>query len=318
MPVRHSLYSEAGDVTIDHSTCTRCGECVGICPSEVLRLEDERVQVHAESMFGCIACGHCMMVCPTESIRVTGRSLSPSDLVPLAPPEERADSKALANLMQARRSVRRFKEEEPAPELLQRIVAIAASGPMGIPPWDVGCVVIRGRERVQTLAGEIVAGYTGLLKIVKPWLLSLMRPFMSRPSYEQMSGFIVPLAKSYVEGRLQGKDHLFYNAPAVLLFHHSPYVEASEAMIACTYAMLATESLGLGTTMIGGAAPIVMRKRELCQRLGIPDANKPAIALIVGYPAVHFRRGVIRRFASVSSLDGVKPASSERDLTCQA
>jgi nitroreductase len=103
-----------------------------------------------------------------------------------------------------------------------------------------------------------------------------------------------------VEGRRQGRDLLFYDAPAVLLFHHSPYVDASEAMIACTYAMLAAESLGLGTTMIGAAAPIIMRKRELCQQLGIPDGNKPAIALILGYPAVHFRRGVIRRFASVS------------------
>ena len=302
MPVRHSLHREAGTVTIDHATCTRCGECARICPTEVLRLEDGRVQVHAESMFGCIACGHCMMICPTESVGVVGRGISPSDLVPLAPPAERADGKALAALMQSRRSVRRFKEEEPAPELLQRIVAMAASGPMGIPPWDVGCVIIRGRDQVQTLAGEIIAGYAGFLKVLKPWLLTLMRPFISRPTYEQMSGFFVPLAKAIGEARLRGKDYLFYNAPAILLFHHSSYVEASEAMIACTSAMLAAESVGLGSTMIGAAAPIIMRKRELCQRLGIPAGNKPAIALIVGYPAVDFRRGVIRRFASVSSF----------------
>ena len=253
-------------------------------------------------MFGCMACGHCMMVCPTDSVRVSGRGISPSDLVSLAPMEERADGKALAALMQARRSVRRFKKDEPAPDLLQRIVALATSAPMGIPPWDVGCVVVRGRERVQALAGDIVTGYAGFLKIFKPWLLALMRAFMKRSAYEQMSGFIVPLAKAYVEGRRQGRDLLFYDAPAVLLFHHSPYVEASEAMIACTYAMLAAESLGLGTTMIGAAAPIILRKRQLCQRLGIPNGNKPAIALIIGYPAVRFRRGVIRRFASVSNF----------------
>jgi ferredoxin len=303
MPVRHSLHREAGIVTITASTCTHCGECTRICPTEVLRLEDQRVQVHAESMFGCIACGHCMMVCPTDSVRVTGRGVSPSDLVPLPSRQERADAKALAALMLARRSVRRFKEEEPTPELLQRIVTVAASGPMGIPPWDVGCVVVHGRERVRALADDVVTGYAGFLKIFKPWLLALMRPFMKRPAHEQMSDFIVPLAKSYVDGRRQGKDRLFYDAPAVLLFHHSPYVEASEAMIACTYAMLAAESLGLGTTMIGAAAPIIMRRRELCQRLGIPDGNKPAIALIIGYPAVHFRRGVMRRFASVSRFE---------------
>jgi len=302
MPVSHSLYKEAGTVTIDHAACTRCGECTRICPTEVLRLEDGLVHVHTESMFGCIACGHCMMVCPTECVSVTGRGISPSDLAPLAPPETRANGEALANLMQARRSVRRFKEEELAPELLQRLVAMAASGPMGIPPWDVGCVVIQGRERVQALAGDIVTGYTGFLKIFKPWLLAIMRHFMKRPAYEQMSGFIVPLAKSYVEARRQSRDLLFYDAPAVLLFHHSPYVDASEAMIACTYAMLAAESLGLGTTMIGAAAPIIMRNRDLCRQLGIPDGNKPAIALIIGYPAVRFRRGVTRHFASVTTF----------------
>jgi len=260
------------------------------------------VQVHAESMFGCIACGHCMMVCPTDSVLVTGRGISPDDMAPLAPPEERADRKALAALMQARRSVRRFTEEVPGPELLQTVVEMAASGPMGIPPWDVGCVVIRGRDRVQALAGEVVNGYAGLLKILKPWLLAVMRPFMKGPAFEQMKYFILPLAKSYVEGRFLGSDLLFYDAPAVLLFHHSPYVDASEAMIACTYAMLAAESCGLGTTMIGAAAPIVSRKRELCRQLGIPDGNKPAIALIVGYPAVRFRRGIVRHFASVGSF----------------
>src|SRR5512136_2360746 len=129
MAIRHSLYREAGTVTIEHDTCTQCGECTRICPTEVLRLEDGGVQVHTESMFGCIACGHCMMVCPTGSVQVTGRGISPDDLAPLVPPEERADRKGLAALMQARRSVRRFKEEVPSPELLQTVVDMAASGP---------------------------------------------------------------------------------------------------------------------------------------------------------------------------------------------
>lgn len=300
MPVTHSLYTEAGTVSIDRTTCTCCGECTRICPTEVLRLEDGELHVQADSMFGCIACGHCMMVCPTESVRVTGRGISPADLIPLASLEERADSAALAALMQSRRSVRRFTAEVPAPELLERVVSMAASGPMGVPPWDVGCVVIRGRERVQALVADIVDGYAGFLRIFRPWLLAVMRPFMKRPAHEQMTNFIVPLAKAYVEGRQRGRDLLFYDAPAVLIFHHSPYVEASEAMIACTYAMLAAESAGLGTTMIGAAAPIMMRKPELCRQLGIPEGNRPAIALIAGYPAVHFRRGVQRHFSSVS------------------
>ncbi len=64
--------------------------------------------------------------------------------------------------------------------------------------------------------------------------------------------------------------------------------------------MLAAESLGLGTTMIGSAAPVIQRNKALSRRLGVPEGNTPAIALIVGHPAARFRRAIRRRFPHVS------------------
>jgi ferredoxin/nitroreductase len=300
--VIHSLYRQPAVIRIDESTCTQCGRCAGICAGEVLAFENGHVRVCDDSPFGCIACGHCMMVCPNGSITVTGRGISPEDLRPLPPHESRATADQLTALMQSRRSVRRFKDRDVEPEVLNRIVGIAASGPMGIPPWDVGCVIVRGHDKVQELAAEITKGYEQLLKILKPWLLAGMRPFIRQATYEQFHTFILPLAKSYVEGRRAGRDLLFYDAPAVLIFHHSPYAEATDAAIACTYAMLAAESLGLGNTMIGGAPPILQRNKSLCGRLGIPAGNTPSISLIVGYPATHFRQSVHRRFSHVNTI----------------
>ena len=85
MVVPHSRYREAGTVSIDESTCQRCGDCAAICPADVLAAEDGRIHVRNDSPFGCIACGHCMMVCPEGSVTVTGRGLSPDDLLPLPP-----------------------------------------------------------------------------------------------------------------------------------------------------------------------------------------------------------------------------------------
>ena len=302
MAVMHSLYREAGTIKIDETACKQCGQCAGICPAEVLSLEDGRVRVRDDSPFGCIGCGHCMMVCPQGSIAVRGRGISPEDLLALPPAEEKATADALAALMQARRSVRRFKDDELDPKLLDRIVEMAASGPMGIPPWDVGCVIVSGRERVRELADQIIKGYEGFLKFFKPWVLAVMRPFVHRTTYEQFRYFIRPLAETYVGCRRKGRDVLFYDAPAVIVFHHSPYADAADATIACTYAMLAAESLGLGTTIIGGAAPVLKRNKVLCKSLGVPGGNTPAIALILGYPAVSFRRAVRRRFACMSTV----------------
>jgi ferredoxin len=301
MAVIHSQYREAGKVRIDQDACTHCGQCATICPTEVLALQDGRVLVR-DSPLGCIACGHCMLVCPEGSITVTGRDIAPEDLVPLPPVEERATGDALAALMQARRSVRRFKDQEVDPALLDRIVAMASTGPMGIPPWDVGCVIVRGRAKVREVADEILQGYAGFLKLFKPWVLMAMRPFVRTATYDQFRHFIRPLAETYVTGRKQGRNLLFYDAPAVIIFHHSPYADTTDAAIACTYAMLAAESLGLGTTMIGAAAPMLVRNKALCRRLGVPDGHTPAIALIVGYPSVIFRRAVRRRFTHVRTV----------------
>jgi nitroreductase len=247
--------------------------------------------------FDCIACGHCMMVCPPECISVNGRGMSPADLRPLPPPEQRTDAEALSALLQSRRSVRRFEKRPVEADLLERIIAMSASAPMGIPPWDVGVATVTGTAEVQNLACEIIAGYRGMLKLVRPRVLSFLRPFIGRVRYEQFSSFILPLAENYVSAHQQGRDTLFWNAPAALVFHHSPYAEAADATIACTYAMLAAESLGLGSCIIGGASPIMQRNRAICQQLRIPDDNKPAIVLILGYPAVAFKRSLARRFS---------------------
>ncbi|MBN1459670.1 MAG: nitroreductase family protein [Armatimonadetes bacterium] len=298
MPVRHSRYREGGTPTIDEKACVTCGECTKICPGEVLLLEEGRIRVNPDAPLGCIACGHCTMVCPTGAVTVTGRGLSPDDLLPLPPPEERAGADALEALMRSRRSTRRFREEEVAPELLDRIVAMAESAPMGIPPWDVSCVVVRGRREVQDLTAEIIKGYEGFLKMFRPLTLMLMRPLLGKTRYEQFKDFLRPLAQKYVDDYRRGDDVLFYGAPAVLLFSQSPYAEALDASIACTYAMLAAESLGLGSTIIGGAAPVLQRNKALSQQLGIPAAHKPCTALVVGHPATTWRHAIRRHFLS--------------------
>ncbi len=302
MPVMHSLYREAGEAHIDPEACTHCGICARTCPADALRMDEGIPRVHEDSAHGCVACAHCMMVCPEEAITVTGRGLSSSDMVPLPAEEEKAGADALAALMQGRRSVRRFKDQEVAPELLERIVEMAATAPMNVPPWDVGCVTVRGREEVQRLTTTVVQGYEGFLSLFKPWLLMLARPFIGKTRYDMFAHFVRPLAEVYVGGYREGRDLVHFDAPALLIFHHSPYAESTDAMIACTYAMLAAESLGLGTTMIGGSPPILQRDKALCQRLGIPDGNTPSIVLILGYPAMRFLRGVRRHFSSVSTV----------------
>lgn len=303
MAIPHSIYREAGRVRIDPATCNACGLCAAACPAEVLRRIDGGVEIHPESSFGCIACGHCMMVCPTGSVTVTGRGIAPEDLIDAPAADRKATPEALDALLVGRRSVRRFSDREIPRALLDRILQMSASAPMGIPPSDVGVAVISGHEAVRGLAGEVASAYEGFQRIFRPWTLAAMRPFMRRDTYEVWRWFLLPLAEEYVSNHRAGRDAVFYNAPAVLVFHRSPFADPADPSIACTYAMLAAESLGLGSTMIGGAPPIIARSRTMRRRLGIPEGHTPVLALILGYPAAHFRRAIRRRLARVTRVE---------------
>ena len=101
-----------------------------------------------------------------------------------------------------------------------------------------------------------------------------------------------------------GRDAVFYGAPAALLFHSSPYADVADVVIACTYAMVAAESLGLGTCMIGCAPPILARRKDLLKKHVIPEGHTPAIVLILGYPATTFLKADRRPFLMVQGLDG--------------
>ena len=46
---------------IECGLCTRCGTCIGICPTETLAYEDGRV---VDSRQACVQCGMCNTVCP--------------------------------------------------------------------------------------------------------------------------------------------------------------------------------------------------------------------------------------------------------------
>jgi nitroreductase len=267
----------------------------------VLAQEESKIVVVRDTPFGCIGCGHCMMVCPTAAIHVTGRKTGPERLVDLPSREETASIEAFEGLCLRRRSVRRFSDRSVSRADLERIVAAAATAPMGIPPWEVGVTVLEGRDRVRAFSADVIGSYRGLLRFVdRNAVRWLMRVFLRRSTYEQWTSFILPLARELVGGWDRGEDLLHYDAPALLLFHTSTYADTADAVIACTYAMLAAEAMGLGTTMIGSVAPAISRNRKVLEKAGIPKGNRPQIVLIVGLPAAEFRKGIRRPFASVT------------------
>jgi len=279
MGIIGSFGDAAGHPVIDRATCTVCGECAEICPVEVLSRDDGEIRIDPAKGFGCIACGQCMMVCPSDSIAVTGRNLSPSDVVGLPSPDRRATIDQVEALMLSRRSIRRFRDEAVPREAIDRVVAAAATAPMGIPPWEVGVALFHGRDKVRELAWDTADAYERLLKFFESPVGALFRMTMKKPARQQFRSFILPLGRILVEGKRKGTDYVLYGAPAALLFHASPYGDGADAFIACTHAMLAAEATGMGSCMIGCVSPVLERRKDLMKKHGLPAGHIPKIEI---------------------------------------
>ncbi len=299
MGIIGSFGDEAGHPVIDRATCTVCGECAEICPGGVLVKGDGEIRVDPASAFGCIACGQCMMACPTGAVTVTGRKLSPADVVDLPAADRRADFDQLEALLLSRRSIRRFREDAVPREAIDKVIRAAATAPMGIPPWEVGVAVFHGRDKVRGLSWDVADAYERILKFFEGPLGRLFRMTMKKTARQQFDSFLLPLGRILVEGKKKGVDYVLYDAPAALLFHSSPYSDGADAHIACTYAMVAAEAMGLGSCMIGCAPGVLERRKDLMRKHGLPEGHTPKIVLLLGYPAVRFRKGIRRPFLSV-------------------
>jgi ferredoxin len=290
-------FQEVAQPRIDPSRCTVCGQCAEVCASGTLQVIEGQVRVGKRSFMGCIGCGQCMAVCPTRAIEVTGRRLAPSDVVELAsaelPSPEQFDA-----LLLARRSVRRFTDQEVDRSVVEQILAMASTAPVGIPPTEVGVLVFHGRERVRALAGEAIAVFEQLASRLNPVMLALMRPFMGKAMCQLMREFVRPLYTEIAAQWKTGRDTFTYDAPLALLFHSNVTGDAADEHIAATYAMLAAQSFGLGTCMLGTPAGL-NQDRRFKAKYGIPPENKIGLGLVAGYPVAQYQRGIRRQWAGV-------------------
>jgi len=303
MAIPTSRTKEKAFVRIDEELCEGCGNCVEVCKDFTLYMAGKKAKVSEASFFGCIACGHCMAICNTGAVQVNGRELSPGDLFDLPKKSEMAGYGELFALLKRRRSIREFKNKEVEQTVIDQILEATVTAPMGLPPSDVNVLVFKGFEKNAAFAKDYSTYLRGLRYMTSPLFLALMRPFWGKVNDEMFKGFIKPVFNAYVDEMEKGHNYINYDAPLAMYFYASPYADPADPIIAATYAMLAGESLGLGTCMLGAIHPFIQtgsKAKAFREKYGIRFKSREGLFVIFGYPAVKYHKGVRRTFASVT------------------
>lgn len=93
-----------------------------------------------------------------------------------------------------------------------------------------------------------------------------------------------------------------------------PKLDEENAHLVCHHAMLASVSLGLGTTIIGMIPPVVDRSKLLRERYGIPKENRVVSSLILGYPKHRYRQGIRRASLQFGSIQISKSRKADQHI----
>lgn len=306
MAIPTSRAKEAAEIRIDSEKCNGCGLCVTVCKDFSLEIENKKVQLSNTSVFGCIACGHCMAICPTGAIKIEGRTLSPNQLFDLPPKESATTYEQQLSLLQRRRSVREFQDRNVEPEVIEKILTAARTAPMGLPPSDVNVLILDSKEKSLAFVKDFCDYMKSMRWLVSGWFLALMRPFWGKANDEMFRGFVRPMFDIYPSYLSKGINVVTYDAPLTMYFYGSPFTDPADPIVAATYAMIAGESLGLGTCMLGAMHPLIQngsKAKKFREKHGIKYASREGLFVIFGYPAVKYRKGIERTFASETTLN---------------
>lgn len=241
------------EITIDPARCIGCGLCRDDCPASNLVVADGKAAPRTQA---CLMCAHCVAVCPSNAVAISGFG---EDSRPIDGPIA-LDSNQLREALRARRSMRRFSNRPVPDQVVADIIEAGRLTPSGRNAQDVSYVVLREcLNRCEAVA---------------------VRLFRR----------ILPLARLVDEtARRTEIDERFFFKGAPLAIAVVSKDKVNGALAASNMELMA-QVHGLGVLYSGFFAMAANLSRALRRELGLARGEKVAAALVLGYPAVRYRR----------------------------
>lgn len=283
-------------LTINPTTCIRCGKCARVCPADILFQKEKGEAIGIRHVESCIGCGHCADVCPTGALSHSdfpADRLHPIDYTRMPAPEQ------LMALFHARRSNRALTAEPVPRPWLEQIIEAAHLAPTATNSQQVAFTVVTDPAQLREVADYTIGIFRSLARLLlNPVVKLLLKPFLPE-AYHYAPQFLALEA-----AHRAGKDPILRGARA-LIFLHTPrgYRFGSEdANLAYENGSLMAQALGASQIYMGFVLTALRqdRKKGLNRLLGIDGEIHAIMAL--GMPAFRYPRYADRKEAQVRYL----------------
>lgn len=260
------------DFAVNQNTCIKCGLCASDCPATIIELNGGFPAIAPEKEASCYRCQHCLAVCPVGAISILGKK--PIQSLPLS---NLPTPLQMETLLRGRRAVRRYREENLDPSLIQKLVDVACQAPCGMNSRQVRFTVVDDRTRLAKLRDELLEQ-----------ICAMAREDSFPPGLEFFKHFLRQWEERGVDFLFRGAPHLVVaSAPA------SVVTPVQDCLIALSYFELYAASQGVGTVWDGLAkAAIDDLFPQFKTHLGIPEDHVVGYAIAFGKPAVQYARTV--------------------------
>lgn len=262
-------------VIINKEICVGCKSCILDCPAKAIRLTDDKAEVTKP----CITCGHCVAVCPVNAVSIPEYAMD--EVAEYQKESFTIPANNYLNAVKFRRSIRNFRPEPVAHEVMERII-------------DAGRYTATARN---LQACTFVVVQDGLVEFKKlfweefPFILKVLEE--TKPQYVgAFMGFYEKWKNNPAD------DTFFFNTTSLVIVASDNTLDGGLASANIENMAVAE---GAGVLYSGYLQRTIAASPALLKWLGL-EGRALASCMLVGYPAVSYKRTAPRRKGDVRFL----------------
>lgn len=258
------------NLVIDKEKCIKCNQCIKDCLTCSIEADNEGYPKEKEGEKQCLKCQHCLAICPSGALSIFGKKPENSSEI-----KNEVKSDSFLNLVQSRRSVRFYKDENVSSEDLNKLKEILKFVPTGCNDHRLYFSIIDDKDVMNSFRNDTNKG------VIKALSNPFIKLFLSK-----YKNFLSPI--------IQGEDIIFRGAPHLIAVSSPKDAPCADIdpMIALSYFELYAQTLGIATCWCGIAQGVLSNMPKIKNRLNIPASHKLSYIMLFGYPKVKYQRTV--------------------------